>query len=308
MEKISLNLLNLNRTASLLSGADLPKLAHTGFCWNDGDNVTEDWFPQGIAGIEALSFANKKFITVTWYSKDNDYEKGVRISFVDVTDMAKPLKYRHVLLIDSENKPLKGIHAGGLVFRNKNFHVPDSHNGSLILVFPLDELYELSTEERSTYFNYRYVLKQKSSYDAPAKPSFLSYDWSQDKFLTGTFDENLARFLYWYSLDSRCGIYCGPFFKKMQGSASYDNKLWIVCSYGRDKPSHLYYGEYRLGSSPKISNFSKTEFPPGLEDIHTSKTSENLWLLTEFPPSQGSYQGVPNERKVFAIRRNKINS
>lgn len=309
MNKITLASLNLNRTATRLTESNLPMLAHTGFRWNENDNETLDWFPQGIAGINALTYANKKFITVTWYSKlDDDKNRGVRISFVDVTDMSEPINYRHVLLVDTNYHPLKGLHAGGLVFRNNQFHVPDTKNGKIIRVFALNELFELNSCEQSEYFDYRYILKQTSSYSVGITPSFVSYDWSLDKFLVGTFSKSTPKCLQWYTSEYLSHETSGPFYLEMQGAASSDGMLWIACSYGRDNPSRLHFGNCMPGESPALSNFSETEFPPGLEDIHASQSSENLWILTEFPPTQGEYKGIPNERKVFAIRKSQFNN
>ena len=113
--------LHLNRTATRLT--TLPPFAHVGFVWQKGDNETRDWRPQGIAGISGSAAGTRKFLVISWYHLKKS--KGARLSFVDVTNMNAPIRYRHVLLVDKSNKPLVGLHAGGLVYKNGEIHVPD---------------------------------------------------------------------------------------------------------------------------------------------------------------------------------------
>jgi hypothetical protein len=54
---------------------------------------------------------------------------------------------------------------------------------------------------------------------------------------------------------------------------------------------------------PSGQSWRVYKLPPGLEDLHASKSSNNLWLLTEFGPNEGS----GNNRIVFAIRRDQLN-
>ena len=125
---------DLLKTASNRKKGDPPLVeAHTGFRWQEGDRKTRYWMPQGIAG---LAEGGKKFLVISWYHKpeydsSTSKNKGVRLSFVDVTSMSD-VRYRHVLLvqraIESSETVYTGIpiHAGGLVIRGAKVYVPDS--------------------------------------------------------------------------------------------------------------------------------------------------------------------------------------
>lgn len=327
-EKISLDDLDLNRTAVKLSSSQKNKFpnAHTGFIWNDGDNNTEKWRPQGLAGIGTT---NKKFLAVSWYGrKEANYSnRGVRVSFVNVTNM-NSIKYRHVLLVDEDYDTFKGMHAGGLVFRNGELHVPDSRKGTKkIYVFSTDSIKFVPKSDRRRFYNYAYILNRESSYDVPIKPSFLSYDWDRDQVLVGSFNKcssphtdtpacllNSKNRLAWYTIDrvSRDSPSCAPFFSEMQGAGSAINPysenhvLWVASSYGRFNRSHLHITNINAESCYDrgfgLTNYRTITYPPGLEDMHVSLTSDNIWMLTEFGPHEGS----SNNRVVFATKKEKL--
>lgn len=103
---------------------------HTGFRWNSGDQDVTYWMPQGITG-SANAFAEgttpewRKLLLVSWYCDEDDdfassrisipghcvdqgnddHDKGVRISLVDVTDWPT-VTYRHVVLVE----PFRNAH------------------------------------------------------------------------------------------------------------------------------------------------------------------------------------------------------
>ena len=127
----------------------------------------------------------------------------------------------------------------------------------------------------------------------------MSFDWSRDQFLIGTFDKTEARDLQWYTTpdDATSEIREGPFYEKMQGAGSHKGNLWISTSWSKN-PSTLYYGKVTPGSTRlDLSRFRSKRYPPGLEDIHVSKSSGNIWTLTEFAPSR---------LVVFAVKRWKL--
>ena len=301
-QKVSLKELELNRTAKKLTFSQKKEFpnAHTGFIWNSGDNNTNKWRPQGIAGIVAN---DKKFLAVSWYGRKEAHysNRGVRVSFVDVTNM-NSIKYRHVLLVDEAYNTFHGMHAGGLVYRKGKLHVPDTRIGmKKIHVFSIDSIKAVPEDDREFFYNYAYILERNSSYDVSITPSFMSYDWSRDQFVIGTFNENQAKSLQWYTAPYKEKKTGGPFYKKMQGAASENGNLWIACSYGRKNKSQLYYGNYTPGDIPDLSRFKELHYPPGLENIHISLTSDNIWMLTEFGPHEGS----SNNRIVFATKKDK---
>ena len=244
---VSLEDLDLNRTATKLSAEALQDKgfhdAHTGFQWNDGDNETKKFRPQGIAEIEdSNTNYSKRFLVVSWYGRTKeqgapeDYaNRGARVSFVDITDIDNPdvkeFQYRHVLLVDENYNTFcdeagKAIHAGGLVYKDGKLHVPDDRKDPVtgepkkeVHVFSIDSIQEVDPDD---FYDYRYILKAESSYEVPIEPHFLSYDWDRDQVLVGTFhypdkgyseDPNLA----WYTIgDVDSGSpFCEDFFDKM---------------------------------------------------------------------------------------------
>ncbi len=321
---LNVNQIDYNREAVTLNRSALSVFphAHTGFRWNKGDNNTKKWRPQGICGMVK---DHKKYVIVSWYGRKqaNYQNRGARISVVDVTSMEQ-VKYRHILLLDAYGNTLRNLHAGGLVYKNGELHVPDSRNSNdyKVHTFNMNQIIEVNPQD---YYNYRYVLKATGSYAVPIKPSFMSYDWDKDKILIGSFHKcrsyhsddvecilsNENR-LSWYKIGqvNKTSDFCAPFLSEMQGAASMNFNenhqiIWISCSYGRYNESHLHALKATKGncynSGVSIEKNTTFIFPPGLEDLHLAKTSSNLWLLTEFGPHEGS-----NNRVVFAINRNKI--
>ena len=133
----------------------------------------------------------------------------------------------------------------------------------------------------------------------------MSYDWSRDQFVLGTFNKTLADSLQWYSASYNEKKTSGPFYAKMQGAASDHGNLWIASSHGgkKENRSVLHFGKYIPGNVPDLSQFKKLHYPPGLEDIHISLTSDNIWMLTEFGPHGGLSL---NNRIVFATKKDKL--
>ena len=321
--------INLNRTAIALTPKQQRNYpgSHAGFRWNKDDNKTAKWRPQGIAGFVS---GNRNFLAVSWYGRKSEgySNRGARVSIVDISNGAA-IKYRHVLLVDEKFRTFHGMHAGGLVVRKNRLHVPDSRkNANRIHVFSLDRILEIPKPLRKKFFGYRYIMRKRASYSVPIKPSFLSYDWQADRLLVGSFhkcgkthsDSESCRShpnnkLVWVPLSNPSKAFsnvCGPFFSEMQGAASGSvagfNRpvLWSASSYGRNGISHLHITTFNRDScsnrGPQMGETSVVTYPPGLEDIHISKSSSNLWMLTEFGP----HEGKGNNRVVFVTRREKL--
>lgn len=327
---VSLDEVKLNRTATRLDPSELSRFpgAHTGFRWNDGDDRTDKFRPQGITGI---SQDDRQFIVVSWYGrKEVDYaDRGVRLSFADVTDMSR-VRYRHVLLVDPGYRTFTDMHGGGIAYRSGSIYVADSREGAKKLrVFPLAKLKKVPEEHRSRFHGYAYILQQDGVVELPVIPSFLSYDPTREQFLTGTFrrcqgkhtarescrEHGDAR-LAWFRLDDvgPDSPAFGQFFCHMQGAGSFRDEvtgrdiLWITSSWGRRNPSLLHIMNTDIDAGLKtgdadIDHYRKVIYPPGLEDIHVASTSENVWFLTEFGPHEGK---AANHRVVFAVKRREI--
>ena len=363
-ETVPLADLPLNREATTLpsAGIDLPDDAHTGFMWQNDDNKTLKWRPQGITGI--VTPEKRNFLAVSWYGRTekdagiNYSDRGTRISFVDVEDMDEPITYRHVLLVDEYCDTFEDMHAGGLVYRYGKLHVPDTRESEKVTkdgvdwwpirVFSIDSIQAVPTSDRARFHNYAYILKEESSYSVPILPSFLSYDWSRKQVLVGTFNDCCVEYengtcktsgwgdktdktdnptnctnddkgknsLAWYSIDPvvdpvDTSFKCDDnFFYEMQGAVSDDNALWLAASYGRKNESHLHIATLDDTDPCSYNKNKSISYPPGLEDMHISRTSGNLWMLTEFGPCEpknvlGLCLG-PNDRIVFATKKEKL--
>lgn len=338
---VALDNLDLNRTAATLTENELQQkkfpYTHTGFQWQADDNATLHWRPQGIAGLKTAS--GRRFLAVSWYGLDDYANRGVRVSFVDVTNM-NSIHYRHVLLVNSANETFANMHAGGLVvYQNKELHVPDSRSktdlGWKIHVFSIDAIKNISPDE---IHGYSYILQRKSFYYVPIKPSFLSYDWSRQQVVVGSCYEcssshiascqnatcrnNTQNRLAWYTVGQVNGSSpsSAPFFSEMQGVASDNGVLWTTSSYGRNNYSHLHIANFDVdtcnGDNAEFT-YEALVYPPGLEDMHISLPSDannynpNIWMLTEFGPNEGGYKDATgtyqkNNRIVFATKKNYL--
>ena len=323
-KKVKITNLNLNRQAEIITHPLLPSISHRGFIWNDGDNNTLEWRPQGIAGI---ALEGRKFLAVTWYHLDET--KGARISLVDITDMTN-IRYRHVLLVDQNRETLVDLHAGGLVYKSGYFHVPDSRSSSnyQVLKFSINDILEVPGGSRNQFHNYRYIMEVKDTYSVNRKPSFMSYDWTRGQIVYGSFydcsgikphsdslncltqNPTQHQVAYYDIGNAKNESSVSTLFTEMQGVGTHAGKVYVSCSYGSRYNSHFHYADalYDLENSHNLalwnSLYKTFILPPGLEDIHVSLTSNNIWTLTEFAPGEsGSFV---NNRIVFAIDRDYL--
>jgi hypothetical protein len=204
---------DLNRTAR---PGRVPGLAVSwGFRWDDQDERSPRWWPQGITtsgdaadahaadAAEGHDAAGRRVVVTSAYSKTvAGYSKGARLSFVDVTDRTT-VRYRHVLLVDArldergrlELRPVP-LHAGGIVWHGDHLHVAGTRRG--LATFRLDDIVRvplggdparLGVDGPDGHdihaFGYRYVLPVRFGYDAVTgagreqlRYSFLSLDRS----------------------------------------------------------------------------------------------------------------------------------
>lgn len=222
LTRVSLRDIDLNREGEKVSSFPddygFSGVEVKAFEWQAGDNSTDDWRPQGIAGIR-LENPGYSMVAVTWYDHDDsDKYKGVRISFVDVTPGSdNRFHYRHVLLVERDGNNFKPVgddlHAGGLVYSKGFLFIPDTKNG--IRVFDTRNIYNgVETDNTKTKcgfddgkayaFNYTYILPQVYNYSNlystlittgmaeesgnNPKFSYLSICWSGErKLLTGSY-------------------------------------------------------------------------------------------------------------------------
>jgi hypothetical protein len=153
------------------------------YCWNDGDQDTPDWYPQGITtSSDALGeglYDGKRINLVSWYDHAEDgIDKGVRISVSNLSASASAPPYRHILLVEPSGttsapsyKPVT-VHAGGIMWYGNLLYVADTSGG--FRVFDLDHLWQVSTGSSSAVgrqsdgsyhaFDYKYVLPQTAKF------------------------------------------------------------------------------------------------------------------------------------------------
>ncbi|MFD1150872.1 hypothetical protein [Saccharothrix hoggarensis] len=169
-------------------------------CFNDGDNATSEWYPQGVTTVADMQSDQQwgdghQPVLVSWYDHDNNADgmvKGVRVSFMNRDTGA----YRHVLLVypreasgiidyDSirvSQDPSSGdygraLHAGGIVWYGNHLFVADTARG--FRVFDVRRIFDLGASgngttsgahlvgyHQGTYYGYgyRYVMPQIGSW------------------------------------------------------------------------------------------------------------------------------------------------
>lgn len=153
------------------------------YCWNDGDQDTSDWYPQGITTSSDAygegTYDGKRINLVSWYDHAEDgIDKGVRISVSNLSASASAPPYRHILLVEPSGtastpsyKPVT-VHAGGIMWYGNLLYVADTSGG--FRVFDLDHLWQVSTGSSSAVgrqpdgsyhaFDYKYVLPQTAKF------------------------------------------------------------------------------------------------------------------------------------------------
>jgi hypothetical protein len=180
-------LLDLNRTAVTITGAQLPGGVtgfKSGFRWNDGDEGVAYWIPQGLTGsadatAQGTLGGHQVLLVASYYKKEEDpgstVEKGVRLAVVDVS--VSPPTYRFALLVD----PVAGspptfapitIHAGGIVWFEDYLYVADTSRG--FRVFDLKHIFQVDTSKDTIGYDaatqtyqahlYKYVIPQVDLY------------------------------------------------------------------------------------------------------------------------------------------------
>ncbi|GAA4059296.1 hypothetical protein [Actinomadura miaoliensis] len=165
-----------NRTGGVRNGAACEPAAVTdadsdktvsvskSLCFEDGDNGTTDWIPQGVTTV-ADAQADQKWgtsnqpVLVSWYfagsAPTGNSQKGVRVTFIDPSTG----RYRHVLLAhpyensagnasytsvrtDQTAGEGNSLHAGGIVWYGNFLYVADTGRG--FRVFDMRHIYDLT--------------------------------------------------------------------------------------------------------------------------------------------------------------------
>lgn len=170
-------------------------------CFNDGDNATAQWYPQGVTTVADMQADQEwgngyKPVLISWYDHNDGADgmvKGVRISFMNPYTGA----YRHVLLVyprangdydtvrvsqDSSNSGYgTSLHAGGILWYGNHLFVADTARG--FRMFDMRRIYDLGASPNGTTsgsnmvgrhgntyygYGYRYVMPQVGSWTRTA--------------------------------------------------------------------------------------------------------------------------------------------
>jgi hypothetical protein len=288
-----------------------------GFRWNDGDEATQRWWPQGITtsadASDTEDIDGRRLLVTSWYSKTVGGEnRGSRVTVVDIDT----LEYRHVLLVVPERSADGGVrlrpllvHAGGLVWCGPYLHVAGTRRGLFSCL--VDDIIQVhSTDD---VFGYRFVLPVRFAYDAaasegvePMRYSFLSLDRSTrpPQLVAGEYGRaEMTRRLVRYPLDpdtqhlavhadgtSRPVSFDERGLGHMQGAAVVGDTYYVTHSRGRYRLGHLYVGR------PGDFRAFPRALPVGPEDISYWPSTDLLWSLSEYP----------GRRYVFAVPRGQF--
>ena len=195
-----------------------------GFCWNDGDDAVDYWYPQGITtsrdAVASGHVDNHQIVVTSWYhipanESASAPNKGFRLSFVD-WDADWPNTYRHMIAVEPTaggNFKAVPVHAGGIMWYGNLMYVADTSRG--FRVFDLNRIYSVNTgdgtkigkQSDGTFhaFDYAYVLVQvgwvrsagaafRHSFvaldQASSPPSLIVGEYSPDADGNGVPDEN----------------------------------------------------------------------------------------------------------------------
>lgn len=304
---------------------------HRWFQWNSGDVGVKYWYPQGITGSASGvpgvgTYGGRYLLLVAWYHKpksdpSTSVDKGVRLSIADITTITS-VKYRLVLLVEptgsASYKPIT-IHAGGIAWYKNWLYVADTSHG--LRVFDIRRFIQVKTGDKNAIglvaakneyhaFNYRYILPQVNRYSRCSgscctRFSFLSVDQtsSPPALISGEYSSgNISGRLVRWPLDATTGrlktsggavtstAAYFPGIAAMQGGNTVRNRIFAT--------SNANTGSYASSLHTGLVGRTVTAYgyPHGIEDLHYSPSSTNMWSLTEFPGS----------RFVFAVKSSSV--
>ena len=306
--------LNRQATAAPVPG----RAVDWGFRWNDADEATERWWPQGVTtsadATRTGEVAGRRLLVTSWYSKTvAGSNHGSRITVVDLDT----LEYRHVLLVDPRTSPdgsvelvPLAVHAGGIVWCEEHLHVAGTRRG--LFSFRMDDLMEMESTEHT--FGYRFVLPVSFAYRADAgegvekmRYSFLSLDRGSDppQLLAGEYGiGEMTRRLVRFPLDSDSSLLAHedgtsrPIWLDerglghMQGAAVVGDTYYVTSSRGRYRLGWVYVG------TPGNFRSHPRALPVGPEDISYWPATDTFWSLSEYP----------GRRFVFSMKRSNFDT
>ena len=294
-------LMDCNREGKRVTGVPGVSKLHSAFEWQQDDQNTKNWYPQGITG---RTIGERKLLLVSWYDKTD--LRGVRLSFCDVTDPTRP-RYRHVLLVEpveanltTQLKPVK-VHAGGIAWVGEFIYVVDTNNG--FRVFDMRELRQVPSNELASTFDYAYVLPQTSAWKHAAGSktaifSSVSVDrtTSPPTLVTCEYrSSDVKGRVFRWKLDAKGRLGAGAKTtvaseafsaaqSRLQGVASVRGEWFLSCSSQEKTRGSLYVTKAGTKSLERSWAY-------GPESLYVA-SGGYLWSLSEHP----------GERRVFSVK------
>ncbi|MEO3869921.1 hypothetical protein ABGB18_13930 [Nonomuraea sp. B12E4] len=291
----------VRRGATAAIGSMRPRPAEW-YAFDDGDQDTADWYPQGLTGGSDSGSIGVPVFMVSWYFKPEAGERGIRLSLLS----PQTLKYRHALLVaagpDGGYGPID-IHAGGIACFGDLLYVADTVRG--LRVFDLGNLLDLRTAQNDLgdpervgrhggkfhAFGYRYIIPQTDHWQVVAagpRFSFVGLDRSGDTPLLITGEYRAGDSDGWvgrWGLDLAGGEPQDAFVMghpKIQGALSHAG-TWYLSQAGESNTTN---GKLIVHAGEE----SRTRpFPIGPEDLTVQ--DGKLWSVSEFR----------NKRTVFGV-------
>jgi hypothetical protein len=308
-------LAELNRTAQVVPA---PQAAAYAFAWDEDDDRSARWWPQGITSSSDASpgeqYDGRDVLVTTSYSKVVDrLGKGSRISVVDVTDPER-VRYRHVLLVSAVLDKDGGLslrpvdaHAGGIVWNGPYLHVAGTTAG--IHTFHVDDVVAVSGTDRPDVlgplpgggiggFGHRYVLPARCVHKAvaedvePVRYSFLSLtrENGHPELVAGEYGHGrMTTRLLRLDLDAS-GLpttdpdgACRPRFVEPGGVERMQGAVTVEGRfYVTTSNGTRGMGSIWAGPPGRLEQF-RFALPPGPEDICYRPSGDRLWTVTEYP-------------------------
>ncbi|MGZ4776856.1 MAG: hypothetical protein ACXVYW_16265 [Oryzihumus sp.] len=292
-----------------------------GFRWDEDDQRTTRWWPQGITTSAdhdvAETFAGRRLVVTTAYARpEHGQHHGSRITVADVTDPDR-VSYQHVLLLEAAERPdgpgLEPLraHAGGIVWHGPLLYVACTGRG--LACVHVDDVVRVS---RGRYDaggpegprGHELVLPVAFRYEAETAPgveplrySFLSLDRG-DPDRSGTAEgapgivvgeygrPGMSQRLARYALDpvtsrlreSADGV-AVPHLLHPGGVTQMQGAVVVGGRwYVTTSHGHRRGGSLWTGRPGELGRLPDA-LPPGPEDITYVPSADRLWTLTEHP-------------------------
>lgn len=319
-------LADANRTATKTTAVPgSPAGVQYAFKWQDDDDASIAWTPQGITGSADAAATGKigqrSAVLVSFYDHpvagSGEENRGVRIAFVDTTVATAP-KYRFALLVMPKGTkdapsfdPIK-IHAGGIVWYGDYLYVADTTHG--FRVFDMRRILRVAvdpgvfgcTAGTCRAGTYKYVLPQVGKYEiaSPCKaifswvsldrkshpPSLVSGEYCSTQACSGP----LAGRVYRWPLDEATGL--------LRSKTTYPTEAFVM-SHKQVQGGAFVDGTLYLSSSAppndggdlyrvKKGKSATSSWGNNPEDLMIDANNGWMWSLTEKADS----------RSVFAVK------